>query len=108
MLILEKESFDQTSAFITNERLDKKIDIAVLGFKKGILKKNHAIVTDKAINIVEYLNEAQVNIHGLRERVEKGLINTRKDFKSQKNVEMADEAYSPDRPPRAKNSQNSQ
>ena len=43
-----------------SERLDNKIDIAVLGFKKGLLRENHVIATEKASDITDYLLESGI------------------------------------------------
>lgn len=104
LVVIEKEAFDDVSRFIINQRLDDNIDIAVLGFKKGFLNKNHAVASEKASEIVDYINDSGIEMPGLRERLDKQLIYSRRDLKSQKNIHegnlVGEELNSPIRSPR--------
>lgn len=88
LLILEKEVFDDASKFIISERLDNKIDIAVLGFKKGLLRENHAIATEKASDIADYILESGLEIPGLRDRLDKNILTSRHIIKSNRQLNL--------------------
>ena len=47
LLILERQAFDSMNKFISGNRLDRNIDLAVFGYAKGLDRvKNFAISTD--------------------------------------------------------------
>lgn len=53
LLILEKEAYENMNKFLISNRMEKNIDIAVLGFMKGFDKyKNFAIATDYPTEII--------------------------------------------------------
>jgi hypothetical protein len=64
---MEEEGLASMNRLLSENKLDGNIDLAIMGRIRGFTKQKHyAIFTEYPTEIVEYLEEAGINLSGAK------------------------------------------